>query len=54
MFKQLLESGHPPADVALMVEAGIRDKQLYIFTDDQFLPPFQARVQSIVDCFPKS
>jgi NAD(P)-dependent dehydrogenase (short-subunit alcohol dehydrogenase family) len=54
MFKQLLESGKQPAEVALMVEQAIRDRQLYIFTDAQFLPPFQARVQTIVDSFPKS
>lgn len=54
MFKQLLESGKQPAEVALMVEDAIRAKQLHIFTDDQFLPAFQARVQRIVDSFPKS
>ncbi|MEA3056806.1 MAG: hypothetical protein QOD30_2238 [Actinomycetota bacterium] len=54
IFKQLLASGKQPPEVALMVEAAIRAKQLHIFTDDQFLPPFQARVQTIVDSFPKS
>jgi short-subunit dehydrogenase len=54
MFKQLLESGKQPAEVAVMVEAAIRAKRLHIFTDDQFLPPFQARVQGIIDSFPKS
>ena len=53
-FKQLLETGKQPHEVALMVEAAIRAKQLHIFTDDQFLPPFQARVQTIVDSFPRS
>jgi NAD(P)-dependent dehydrogenase (short-subunit alcohol dehydrogenase family) len=53
MFKQLLESGKQPAEVALMVEEAIRAKRLHIFTDDEFLPPFQARVQTIVDSFPK-
>jgi NAD(P)-dependent dehydrogenase (short-subunit alcohol dehydrogenase family) len=54
MFKQMLESGKQPAEVALMVEDAIRTKRLHIFTDDQFLPPFQMRVQTIVDSFPKS
>jgi len=53
-FKALLESGKQPSEVALMVEDAIRNKRLHIFTDDQFLPPFQMRVQSIVDSFPKS
>ena len=54
MFKAMLEGGKQPHEVARMVEAAIRSKQLHIFTDDQFLPPFQARVQTIVDSFPKS
>lgn len=53
-FKKMLESGHQPADVALMVERGIREKRLHIFTDQQFLPMFEARVQGIVDAFRQS
>ncbi len=51
-FKQLLESGRQPHEVALMVEDAIRNRKPYIFTDRQFLPPFEARVQTIVDSFP--
>jgi NAD(P)-dependent dehydrogenase (short-subunit alcohol dehydrogenase family) len=51
-FKQLLESGKQPFEVALMVEDAIRNRKPYIFTDRQFLPPFQERVQRIVDAFP--
>ena len=53
-FKAMLESGKQPWEVALMVEDAIRNRRLHIFTDDVFLPPFQARVQTIVDSFPKS
>jgi len=53
MFKQMLESGCQPAEVALMVEDAIRTRRLHIFTDRKFLPPFEARVQTIVDSFPK-
>jgi NAD(P)-dependent dehydrogenase (short-subunit alcohol dehydrogenase family) len=52
-FKALLEGGNQPADVALMVEDAIRNRRLYIFTDRQFLPPFEMRVRNIVDHFPK-
>ena len=51
-FKSLLESGKQPDEVALMVEAAIRAKQLHIFTDRQFLPAFEERVQRIVASFP--
>ena len=33
-------------------EDAIRNRKPYIFTDRQFLPPFQDRVQRIVDGFP--
>ena len=51
-FKQLLEMGKQPAEVALMVEAAIRAKQLHIFTDREFLPIFEDRVQRIIASFP--
>jgi NAD(P)-dependent dehydrogenase (short-subunit alcohol dehydrogenase family) len=51
-FKALLEAGKQPAEVALMVERAIRNRELYIFTDRQFLPPFEGRVQTIVGSFP--
>lgn len=51
-FKSLLEGGKQPHEVALMVEDAIRNRRPYIFTDRQFLPLFQDRVQRIVDCFP--
>jgi short-subunit dehydrogenase len=54
MFKAMLEGGKQPHEVARMVEAAIRANQLHIFTDREFLPPFQARVQTIVDSFPTS
>ena len=53
MFRQLLANGKQPAEVALIVEQAIRDRQLHVFTDREFLPPFQARVQTIIDSFPK-
>ena len=51
-FKALLEAGRQPAEVALMVEAAIRERRLHIFTDREFLPVFETRVQGIVDAFP--
>jgi NAD(P)-dependent dehydrogenase (short-subunit alcohol dehydrogenase family) len=51
-FQALLASGKQPAEVALMVERAIRNRDLYIFTDRQFLPPFEMRAQSIVAGFP--
>ena len=51
-FKALLESGRQPHEVALMVEDAIRNRRPYIFTDRQFLPPLEARFQTIVDHFP--
>jgi NAD(P)-dependent dehydrogenase (short-subunit alcohol dehydrogenase family) len=51
-FKQLLESGKQPHEVALMVEDAIRNRRLHIFTDRQFLPPLEARIKTIVESFP--
>jgi NAD(P)-dependent dehydrogenase (short-subunit alcohol dehydrogenase family) len=51
-FKTLLESGKQPAEVALMVERAIRNRELHIFTDRQFLPPFEDRAQRIISSFP--
>jgi hypothetical protein len=46
--------GHQPSAVARMVEQGIREKRLHIFTDQQFLPAFEARAQTIVESFKKA
>jgi NAD(P)-dependent dehydrogenase (short-subunit alcohol dehydrogenase family) len=51
-FGAMLAGGKQPAEVALMVERAIRDRALHIFTDSQFLPIFEDRVQRIVAAFP--
>jgi NADP-dependent 3-hydroxy acid dehydrogenase YdfG len=52
-FKARLEAGMQPAQVALLVEDGIRNRRPYIFTGREFLPIFEARVRTIIDAFPR-
>jgi NAD(P)-dependent dehydrogenase (short-subunit alcohol dehydrogenase family) len=51
-FGAMLAGGKQPAEVALMVERAIRDRALHIFTDRDFLPILEDRVQRIVAAFP--
>jgi NAD(P)-dependent dehydrogenase (short-subunit alcohol dehydrogenase family) len=50
-FKSMLESGRQPAEVAEMVERGIRENKLYIFTDESMGAFFEARAQRIIEAF---
>jgi NAD(P)-dependent dehydrogenase (short-subunit alcohol dehydrogenase family) len=47
-FKAMLESGRQPAEVALMVERGIRENRLHIFTDEAMGALFEQRAQRIL------
>jgi len=50
-FKAMLEGGRQPAEVALMVERGIRENRLHIFTDESMGALFEARAQRILEEF---
>jgi NAD(P)-dependent dehydrogenase (short-subunit alcohol dehydrogenase family) len=50
-FKAMLENGRQPAEVAAMVERGIRENRLHIFTDEAMGALFEARAQSIMESF---
>ena len=47
-FKSMLEGGRQPAEVALMVERGIRENRLHIFTDEAMGALFEQRAQRIL------
>jgi NAD(P)-dependent dehydrogenase (short-subunit alcohol dehydrogenase family) len=50
-FKAMLESGRQPDEVARMVERGIRENRLHIFTDEGMGALFEARAHAIIDEF---
>jgi NAD(P)-dependent dehydrogenase (short-subunit alcohol dehydrogenase family) len=49
MIKQRFETATPPSRVAEIVEEGIRENRLHLFTDQEFKPIFEGRVQTILD-----
>jgi NAD(P)-dependent dehydrogenase (short-subunit alcohol dehydrogenase family) len=50
-FKAMLEAGRQPAEVAEMVERGIREDKLHIFTDEAMGMLFEARAERILEGF---
>ena len=49
MIKQRFETATPPSRVAEIVEEGIRANRLHLFTDQEFRPIFEGRVQTILE-----
>jgi len=49
MFRQRFAEATPPARVAEIVEEGIRENRLHLFTDQEFRAIFEMRVAGIVD-----
>jgi NAD(P)-dependent dehydrogenase (short-subunit alcohol dehydrogenase family) len=49
MIKQRFETATPPSRVAEIVEEGIRSNRLHLFTDQEFRPIFEGRVQTILE-----
>ena len=53
MIRQRFETATPPSRVAEIVEEGIRENRLHLFTDQEFKPIFEGRVQTILDSMSK-